>query len=717
MPKPNFVRVTGAALLALIIPLTGLAPANAATPEETQACKVQTQPVFQTINPTTDVSLLTRNASEVKLIASQGFTEDKGTAFKASSRLVTGLVPVYRMVKNNKFVWIPKLDTVGEYESAKKAGYTAKYVEFYASTKKLDCSVPVYRALKGEVHRFTASEAELTSLTSNGWVSEGARFYVTPATPVSTTPTPVPTPAPTAPTPAPTPPVTTVPTPAPTENPNSVVSVVPVKNLTAKTSYTAARITWDTPAITGVLLKYSATATGNGYNRTFYTKANEVVFTGLESGSTYNFKVNVEVSSVDGSKKANANADVNAITPKAPVVVTPAPTVPPVVITPTPIPTKPVEVPETPEPTTPPVVVTPTPEPTTPPVVVPPVVTPPAADPVDWVRWENIAKPGDNLNTVLQNPALAGKILKLPEGVFEVSDFRNVSFAMNIPGNVKGLIGSGNNTILRIKANTSTFGPTVPTQAQGGTNQLYILRMNNGLQKQILSDVWIQGTEQGHLYNGVMVGKGQAGTEVKNVLITGIPGDAGSPPGETFGLNWWQLSGGITRDIEVDGYRWTGDTYAERVKGAKVGSSPIGWNNADNAKLYNAYTHDSKTGMPTFWQSNNGETWNLQSIGNAAGINHEESFGIVHHEPVIYGSANKNHISYMSQRGDGNLTVIGATTDTWTGVGVAPGPIGKGKKMLVLTPYNYGTAGNKIVTKPTIVLDDGVTPQAYVWAH
>jgi hypothetical protein len=35
----------------------------------------------------------------------------------------------------------------------------------------------------------------------------------------------------------------------------------------------------------------------------------------------------------------------------------------------------------------------------------------------------------------------------------------------------------------------------------------------------------------------------------------------------------------------------------------------------------------------------------------------------------------------------------------------------------VLTPYNYGTAGNKIVTKPTIVLDDGVTPQAYVWAH
>jgi hypothetical protein len=717
MPKTNFVRAAGAALLALVIPLTGVAPANAATPAETQACNVQIQPVFQTINPTTNVSLLTRNASEIKLTTSQGFTESKGTAFKASSRLVTGLVPIYRMVKNDKFVWIPKLNTIGEFESAKKAGYTAKYVEFYASTKKLDCSVPVYRVLKGDIHRFTASETELVSLTNNGWVSEGARFYVTPAAPVSTAPTPTPTPAPTAPTPAPTPPVTTVPTPAPTPtaNPNSVVSVAPVKNLAARTAYTAARVTWETPAITGVLLKYSVTATGDGYNRTFYTKANEVVFTGLESGSTYNFKVNVEASSVDGSKKANADANVNASTPKAPVAPTPEPTKPPVVVTPTPEPTTPIEVTPTPEPTTPPVVVTP--PVVTPPVEVPPVVTPPVADPVDWVRWENIAKPGENINQVLLKPELAGKILKLPTGVFEVSNFQNVSFAMNIPSNVKGVIGSGNNTILRIKANTSSFGSTVPTQAQGGTNQLYILRMNNGLQKQILSDVWIQGTEQGHLYNGVMVGKGQSGTEVKNVLITGIPGDAGSPPGETFGLNWWQLNGGITRDIEVDGYRWTGDTYESRVQGAKVGSSPIGWNNADNAKLYNAYTHDSKTGMPTFWQSQNGETWNLQSIRNGAGLNHEESFGIVHHQPVIYGAANKQHVGFMSQRGDGSLTIIGATTDTWTGVGNVPGPIGKGNKMLVLTPNNYGTAGNKIVTKPTIVLDDGVTPQSYTWAH
>jgi len=692
MPKISLVRAAGAVLLALTIPLVGLTPAQAAPVNETQACSVQTQPVYLSVNQTTDVSILTRNATENRINASQGFTEDKGTAFKASSRLVTGLVPVYRMVKEGKYVWIPKLSTTGEFEAAKAAGYVPKHVEFYASTEKMNCSVPVYRLLKGSAHRFTASESELASLVKSGWVNEGPRFYAAPGSPVITpTPTTPVTPTPTTP-PVVVPPVVT-PTPEPTVNPDSVATVGAPKNLAAKTAYTAARVSWDTPAMTGVLAKYSITATGNDYNRTFYSKANEVVFTGLESGSAYTFKVVVEVNSVDGTKKADATASVEVSTPKAPVVVTP-----------------------TPEPTTPPVVIVPTPEPTTPPVVTPPVVTPPA-DPADWVRWENIAKPGENLQQVLQKPELTGKILKLPKGVFEVPNFQNVSFSINIPSNVKGLIGSGNDTIIRIKEKSSTFGYTVPTQAQGGTNQLYILRMNNGVQKQILSDVWFQGTEQGHLYNGIMVGKATPGTEVKNILVTGIPGDAGSPPGETFGINWWQTNGGITRDVEVDGYRWTGDTYENRVKGAKVGSSPIGWNSADNAKLYNAYTHDSKTGMPTFWQSNNAETWNLQSIGNGAGINHEESFGIIHHQPVIHGSANKNHISFMSQRGDGALTVIGATTDTWTGVGVAPGPIGKGAKMLVLTPNNYGSDGNKIVTRPTIVLDDSVTPQPYTWAH
>lgn len=340
-----------------------------------------------------------------------------------------------------------------------------------------------------------------------------------------------------------------------------------------------------------------------------------------------------------------------------------------------------------------------------------------AVDPADWVRWESIAKPGENINTVLAKPELSGKILKLPAGVFEVSNFRDASLAIKIPARVKGMIGEGRDTIIRIKANTSTYGNTVPAQSTGRTNQLYIIRMNDGTQPQMLSDFWLQGTEQGHLYNGIMIGNSKPGTTFKNVLITGVPGDAGTPPGETFGLNWWRGSDSITRDIEVDGFRWTGDTFAGRVKGALVGASPIGYNSHDRAKLYNAYTHDSNVGMPTFWKSHNGETWNLQSIRNVIGINHEESFGTVHHEPVVQDSKTRRHYTFMAKTGDGTLTIINPVNNEWIST-TKSGPVGLGKRVLMLTPTNYnGTNTNTIKTAPKIVLGDGVTAVPYTWAH
>jgi hypothetical protein len=660
MPKKNWFQYVGAGLLALLLPLTGLTTAQAA---EAQVCSVQTQPVYQSVNPTNGSSLLTRNLTETKQLAAKGYTGNL-PAFKASSRLVTGLVPVYRMTKGSDYLWVPKLPTAGEFEKAKAAGYASKYVEFYASAQNLDCAVPVTRAVKNGVYRFTASASELSSLTASGWINEGPKFYAVPVTPSQTVPTPTPTP-----------------TPTPAPNQNSVAAVGVPAALTAKTSPTSARVNWEAPAITGTLTRYTINAAGGTYNKTFYSKATEVVFTGLTPETQYTFTVTAEVKSVDGTKTATSTATTTVTTGK---ISTPAPTTPPAV----------------------------TPTPTTPPVVTPP------ADPADWVRWENIAKPGENINTVLAKPELTGKILKLPTGVFEVSDFRDVSAAIRVPKTVKGVIGSGNDTIIRLKPFSSTFAWSVPSQGQGGTNQLHILRMNNGVEPQIFSDVWIQGTEQGHNYNGMMIGQSFPGTTIERVLVTGIPGSDGTPPGETHGLGWWQSKGGISRDIEVDGYRWTGDNFKDRVRGAKVGAAPIGWNSSDDAKAYNIYTHDSLRSMPTFWQSNNAETWNLQSINNDAGINHEESFGIIHHQPVIYGSSNHQHIGFMSQRGDGKLTIIGATTDTWTGVGNQPGPIGKGMKMLVLTPTKYyGTDGGKIVTRPTIVLDDGMTPHPFTWAN
>ncbi len=349
-------------------------------------------------------------------------------------------------------------------------------------------------------------------------------------------------------------------------------------------------------------------------------------------------------------------------------------------------------------------------------------VTPPSSAPVkdhaNQVRYETIARPGETIERVLLNPALAGKYLKLPAGVFEVSNYRDASAAIRVPANVLGIIGEGRDTIIRMKPMTSTFAASVPAQtAAPKTNQLYLLRMNDGLQKQMIKDVWFQGTVQGHLQNGVMIGNSTPGTTIENVLLTGFDGNAGSPPGETFALNWWRGSEGVTRNVEVDGYRWTGDTFETRIRGELVGASPIGWNSHDRAKVHDAYTHDSRFGMPTFWQSNDAETWNLQSVRNAIGINHEESFGVVHHAPVMTESRTRRHINHMSSRGDGTLTVIGAINDTWVN-STTSGPVSEGARMLVLTPTNYtGPGTNRIVTPPIILLKDGITRAPYTWAH
>jgi hypothetical protein len=76
MSKKNPLYKVGAALLSLFIPLTGIVTANAVEPTPPLACSVQTQPVFQNINPTSQSSLLTRNVSETKLLTSKGYTDN-----------------------------------------------------------------------------------------------------------------------------------------------------------------------------------------------------------------------------------------------------------------------------------------------------------------------------------------------------------------------------------------------------------------------------------------------------------------------------------------------------------------------------------------------------------------------------------------------------------------------------------------------------------------
>jgi hypothetical protein len=101
--------------------------------------------------------------------------------------------------------------------------------------------------------------------------------------------------------------------------------------------------------------------------------------------------------------------------------------------------------------------------------------------------------------------------------------------------------------------NSSTRAGLVPGNGnnQGGlanpVNPLYLLRGVTDLQ-----DVTVQGTQQGHLYNGLyMTG---ANLAIKHVVINDIPGNSSANPGETFAVGINRASGtNIVDDLTVNG--------------------------------------------------------------------------------------------------------------------------------------------------------------------
>lgn len=67
-----------------------------------------------------------------------------------------------------------------------------------------------------------------------------------------------------------------------------------------------------------------------------------------------------------------------------------------------------------------------------------------------------------------------------------------------------------------------------------------------------VKNMTIQGTTQGHLYNGLRVGY-STNARVRDVTINDIPGNSGAPPGETFSLNIWHATGILVERVHVEG--------------------------------------------------------------------------------------------------------------------------------------------------------------------
>lgn len=168
--------------------------------------------------------------------------------------------------------------------------------------------------------------------------------------------------------------------------------------------------------------------------------------------------------------------------------------------------------------------------------------------------------------------------ISLGTGTYAFSNFNTVfnGVRSGFGTTRRGLIGSGiGNTILQMTASTSTRSGEVPTAA-GTTNQLYLgyFEQDNLL----LKCFTVQGTSQGHLYNGFRL-HGVNGGSFSNIKMIGAsPGNNNIPPGETFAFNEYQGGGNHYEQMEIDG--------------DNTGATGFGANNYAGATYVDCYAHD-----------------------------------------------------------------------------------------------------------------------------
>lgn len=356
-----------------------------------------------------------------------------------------------------------------------------------------------------------------------------------------------------------------------------------------------------------------------------------------------------------------------------------------------------------------------------------PSATPPPADATrptgpQYVRWEDLYVSGDTMqqtfNRVTPDANGIRRIMTLPEGEFVFSDFLNgyyEGFRLGKGGanGCRGIVGSGRNTVIYPKANTSTREKPAVGSLIAGT-QFTINSVNNA----VFGNFAMKGTPQnGRYYSGVTLDKSHD-SQVFNLYLRGAsPGYRNSPPGETFGVNLYLSNRVEVRDCEFDGRDDAGN---------RVCSSPLGWNSATDARVLRCYSHHGLTGMLTFWQTTNiyTEDYKAYSTGigpggyNGCGINHEESNGVIRHirpDITIFGrySDEPGH----TNNGSGHIALANTAAEMLNVQVLEPRhDRGAGSTgMFMVEQYdgytNSNTGQKNKVKTPPLIIKNGVTLQ------
>lgn len=209
-------------------------------------------------------------------------------------------------------------------------------------------------------------------------------------------------------------------------------------------------------------------------------------------------------------------------------------------------------------------------------------------------------------------------IVALPVGVQEDSDFKhglngaaspsgNAASVIQWPAGLKGIVAPGAKyATLRVKAGSSTKGSTVPAQGSGATNQLYLFDCYNLPDNAIIDGFTLEGTDLGHLYGGRYMNNPGDKIVISNCIIKGIPGNAGSPPGEVFDDNAYRQAAGKTLTYDHC-------TFDGHLNGTPVSAALAGTNNTAGIINYNYcdFIANQYSSTVTIWELAKGAVINM----------------------------------------------------------------------------------------------------------
>lgn len=362
----------------------------------------------------------------------------------------------------------------------------------------------------------------------------------------------------------------------------------------------------------------------------------------------------------------------------------------------------------------------------------PDVVRPPRGPTVEW--WEDWFVGGMTVQQVFDaigasRPNTTRVTISMPSGTFNMSDFPLNSggniYSTKIPVNCN-LWGSGssgpNATIFRIVPDSSTKGPVIPQKGSGLTNQYNMMGIQNVSSVNATGGTFknfamlctpqrdLNGSlTPGHEYNGFRLQHVPNGI-MENVYIEGAVGTAAAPPGETFGLNVYLSDGFTVRNVEINGIRTRQGLADGPGLNGSCASSPIGSNNSNNCFVYDSYFHDCYQGMPTCWQSDGWQTFDVKSWNNRCGWNHERVRTVKHTRMNIKIPGRPHHYTLMNDQFDSTGMFI--IDPVWTpGTGSATklviqcGPRGTG--IVDMQTSNPSVTRNGISIVPAEVLIAG----------